>query len=72
MAKANEVRPIVTMRSAAGTGTTYVTRKSRRSDPDVRTERYEFDGRLIRLRLPGGHHVQLVTGTRFLAAPGVV
>jgi large subunit ribosomal protein L33 len=30
----NEVRPIVKLRSTAGTGTTYVTRKNRRNDPD--------------------------------------
>ena len=30
----NELRPIVKLRSTAGTGTTYVTRKNRRSDPD--------------------------------------
>jgi large subunit ribosomal protein L33 len=30
----NPLRPIVKMRSTAGTGTTYVTRKNRRNDPD--------------------------------------
>jgi large subunit ribosomal protein L33 len=30
----NEIRPIVKLRSTAGTGNTYVTRKNRRSDPD--------------------------------------
>ncbi|KOY56211.1 50S ribosomal protein L33 [Streptomyces sp. XY332] len=30
----NEVRPIVKLRSTAGTGYTYVTRKNRRSAPD--------------------------------------
>lgn len=30
----SELRPIVTLRSTAGTGYTYVTRKSRRNDPD--------------------------------------
>ncbi|GAA5018158.1 50S ribosomal protein L33 [Kitasatospora paranensis] len=30
----NELRPIVRLRSTAGTGTSYVTRKSRRNDPD--------------------------------------
>ncbi|MFD7910004.1 50S ribosomal protein L33 [Streptomyces sp. NPDC059752] len=29
-----EVRPIVKLRSTAGTGHTYVTRKNRRNDPD--------------------------------------
>jgi large subunit ribosomal protein L33 len=33
MAK-NELRPVVKMRSTAGTGYTYVTRKSRRNDPN--------------------------------------
>ncbi len=27
-------RPVVTLRSTAGTGATYVTRKNRRNDPD--------------------------------------
>ncbi|MDH6629682.1 large subunit ribosomal protein L33 [Streptomyces sp. LBL] len=30
----NTVRPVVTLRSTAGTGTTYVTRKNRLNDPD--------------------------------------
>ncbi|WP_405452871.1 50S ribosomal protein L33 [Streptomyces erythrochromogenes] len=30
----NEVRPIVRLRSPAGTGYAYVTRKNRRNDPD--------------------------------------
>ncbi|MFA7764510.1 50S ribosomal protein L33 [Streptomyces sp. NPDC048723] len=30
----NEGRPIVKLRSTAGTGHTYVTRKNRRNDPD--------------------------------------
>jgi large subunit ribosomal protein L33 len=30
----NELRPIVKLRSTAGTGYTYVTRKNRRNDPD--------------------------------------
>jgi large subunit ribosomal protein L33 len=34
MARSTAIRPIVTMRSTAGTGSTYVTRKSRRNDPD--------------------------------------
>ncbi len=34
MAKGNDVRPIIKMRSTAGTGYTYVTRKNRRNDPD--------------------------------------
>jgi len=34
MAKRTELRPIVTLRSTAGTGYSYVTRKNRRSNPD--------------------------------------
>ena len=34
MARATEVRPVIKLRSTAGTGTTYVTRKNRRNDPD--------------------------------------
>ena len=34
MAKATEVRPVVRLKSSAGTGYTYVTRKNRRNDPD--------------------------------------
>jgi len=30
----NEIRPIVKLRSIAGTGYTYITRKNRRNDPD--------------------------------------
>ncbi|MFF5989549.1 MULTISPECIES: 50S ribosomal protein L33 [Prauserella] len=30
----NDVRPIIKLRSTAGTGYTYVTRKNRRNDPD--------------------------------------
>ncbi|WP_288338215.1 50S ribosomal protein L33 [uncultured Gordonia sp.] len=30
----NEIRPIVKLRSTAGTSYTYVTRKNRRNDPD--------------------------------------
>jgi large subunit ribosomal protein L33 len=35
----NDIRPIVKLRSTAGTGTTYVTRKNRRNDPDRLTLR---------------------------------
>lgn len=35
----NELRPIIKLRSTAGTGYTYVTRKSRRNDPDRLTLR---------------------------------
>ncbi|MGW6201211.1 50S ribosomal protein L33 [Kribbella sp. NPDC055110] len=34
MAKHNELRPIIKLRSTAGTGFTYVTRKNRRNNPD--------------------------------------
>ncbi len=34
MARAADVRPVLTLRSTAGTGFTYVTRKNRRNDPD--------------------------------------
>ncbi|MFF2521241.1 50S ribosomal protein L33 [Streptomyces liangshanensis] len=30
----SETRPVVTLRSTAGTGQAYVTRKNRRNDPD--------------------------------------
>jgi len=34
MGKSTDVRPIVKLKSTAGTGYTYVTRKNRRNDPD--------------------------------------
>lgn len=34
MARQTDVRPIVRLRSTAGTDYTYVTRKNRRNDPD--------------------------------------
>lgn len=34
MAKKSDIRPIIKLRSTAGTGYTYVTRKNRRNDPD--------------------------------------
>lgn len=34
MATRTDLRPIVKLRSTAGTGFTYVTRKNRRNDPD--------------------------------------
>ncbi|MEV4598295.1 50S ribosomal protein L33 [Amycolatopsis sp. NPDC049253] len=34
MAKSTDVRPIIKLRSSAGTGYTYVTKKNRRNDPD--------------------------------------
>ncbi len=33
-AKRTELRPVVKLRSTAGTGYTYVTRKNRRNDPE--------------------------------------
>lgn len=38
----SDIRPVVKLRSTAGTGYTYVTRKSRRNDPD-RLELRKFD-----------------------------
>ncbi|MBF6466003.1 50S ribosomal protein L33 [Nocardia beijingensis] len=32
--KSTDIRPIVKLKSTAGTGYTYVTRKNRRNDPD--------------------------------------
>ncbi|WP_017569605.1 50S ribosomal protein L33 [Nocardiopsis halotolerans] len=40
----NETRPIIKLRSTAGTGFTYVTRKSRRNTPDRLTLR-KYDPR---------------------------
>jgi large subunit ribosomal protein L33 len=34
VARAQQNRPIIKLRSTAGTGYTYVTRKNRRNDPD--------------------------------------
>ncbi|MGW5721787.1 50S ribosomal protein L33 [Amycolatopsis sp. NPDC003865] len=34
MAKSTDVRPVIKLRSTAGTGFTYVTKKNRRNDPD--------------------------------------
>jgi len=34
MARASDIRPVVRLKSTAGTGYTYVTRKNRRNDPD--------------------------------------
>jgi large subunit ribosomal protein L33 len=35
----NEIRPVVKLRSTAGTGYTYITRKNRPNDPDRLTLR---------------------------------
>ncbi|CAM00094.1 LSU ribosomal protein L33P [Saccharopolyspora erythraea NRRL 2338] len=38
----NDVRPVIKLRSTAGTGHTYVTRKNRRNDPDrMRLRKYD-------------------------------
>ncbi|MVA76958.1 50S ribosomal protein L33 [Auraticoccus sp. F435] len=42
MASRTELRPVVRLRSTAGTGFTYVTRKNRRNDPERLTLR-KFD-----------------------------
>ncbi|WP_433531140.1 50S ribosomal protein L33 [Micromonospora sp. CA-263727] len=39
MARQTDIRPIIRLRSTAGTGYTYVTRKNRRNDPDRLTLR---------------------------------
>ncbi|WP_166844144.1 50S ribosomal protein L33 [Isoptericola sp. BMS4] len=39
MATRTDLRPIIKLRSTAGTGFTYVTRKNRRNDPDRMTLR---------------------------------
>lgn len=40
--KASDVRPIVRLRSTGGSGSTYVTRKNRRNDPDrLRLRKYD-------------------------------
>jgi large subunit ribosomal protein L33 len=45
--RGHDVRPIVKLRSTAGTGFTYVTRKNRRNDPD-RLELRKYDPRVRR------------------------
>lgn len=40
--KSTETRPIITLKSTAGTGFTYTTRKNRRNTPD-RIELLKFD-----------------------------
>lgn len=47
MARRNEVRPLIKLRSTAGTGHTYVTRKNKRNDPDRLVLR-KYDPRLRR------------------------
>lgn len=50
MARHTDVRPSIKLRSTAGTGYTYVTRKNRRNDPD-RLRLRKFDPR-------AGRHVE--------------
>ena len=45
--RGSDVRPIVKLRSTAGTGYTYVTRKNRRNDPDRLVMR-KYDPRMRR------------------------
>jgi large subunit ribosomal protein L33 len=45
--RSNDLRPIVKLRSTAGTGYTYVTRKNRRNNPDRMILR-KYDPRLRR------------------------
>lgn len=45
--RGSDVRPIVKLRSTAGTGFTYVTRKNRRNDPDRMVLR-KYDPRVRR------------------------
>lgn len=42
MAKTTEIRPVINLRSTAGTGSTYTTTKNRRNNPD-RLELMKFD-----------------------------
>ncbi|GLY02694.1 MULTISPECIES: 50S ribosomal protein L33 [Actinoplanes] len=39
MARSTDIRPVIKLRSTAGTGYTYVTRKNRRTHPDRLTLR---------------------------------
>ncbi|TDD91947.1 50S ribosomal protein L33 [Saccharopolyspora karakumensis] len=42
MAKSTDTRPVIKLRSTAGTGFTYVTTKNRRNDPDrMRLRKYD-------------------------------
>ena len=45
--RGNDVRPVTKLRSTAGTGYTYVTRKNRRNDPDRMVLR-KYDPRVRR------------------------
>ncbi len=48
MARAADVRPIIKLRSTAGTGFTYVTRKNRRNDPPDRLVLKKYDPPVVR------------------------
>ena len=48
--RGNDLRPVVKLRSTAGTGFTYVTRKNRRNDPN-RLELNKYDP-VIRRHVP--------------------
>ena len=50
MAKDKDVRPIIKLKSTAGTGYTYVTRKNRRNDPD-RMVLMKYDPKIRNQRL---------------------
>ena len=42
MAKSTDIRPVIKLKSTAGTAYTYVTRKNRRNDPDrLQLEKYD-------------------------------
>ena len=45
--RGSDIRPIIKLRSTAGTGFTYVTRKNRRNDPDRMVLR-KYDPRVRR------------------------
>ena len=45
--RGSDIRPIIKLRSTAGTGFTYVTRKNRRNDPDRITLK-KYDPRIRR------------------------
>ena len=47
MARGTDVRPVIKLKSTAGTGYTYVTRKNRRNDPD-RLVLTKYDPRIRR------------------------
>jgi large subunit ribosomal protein L33 len=47
MARRNEVRPLIKLRSTAGTGYTYITKKNKRNDPDRLVVR-KYDPRIRR------------------------